>query len=411
MLPTSHAGSRHEPDPAMTLSEAVLWSLGGVATLVTAAALATGSREAVVLFGLGALAVAIGVVLGLLRLRGGVPRRHLDALAHLGTVLITVAVLVGGGAGELLVPLYGFVAVVAGGHLAPRAALRHLVAVIVAVGLLVGTGTVAPGRAAVLLGAVVATGLVVGDVARRAQAAAARHEQQEEWRTAMLGTLAHDIRTPLTVVRATLQTVAHQNGLLDDQTRMQLLSAADEHAAAIERLSADLLDVDRVRHGQLTLTPMDVPLVEVLGRLGTVRADDLDVDVDAGLRVHADVDRLEQVLNNLVRNAVVHGDPPVEVRASPDAGGVRIVVRDHGPGIPEHRRETVFDRFAHGGDAASTGLGLWIVRALVGAHGGWVEVTDASPGAAFVVWLPDGPAAVSRAGAGDRAAGRMGGRR
>jgi signal transduction histidine kinase len=111
--------------------------------------------------------------------------------------------------------------------------------------------------------------------------------------------------------------------------------------------------------------------------------------MDPALRVYADHERLEQVLVNLIANAVRHGRPPVHVTAEALGDTVRIAVRDHGPGVPPEHQGALFERF--GGDSDhpdSVGLGMWIVRLLVEAHGGTVGYESAGPGARFIVSLP-----------------------
>ena len=120
----------------------------------------------------------------------------------------------------------------------------------------------------------------------------------------------------------------------------------------------------------------------------------------------ADADRLEQIFFNLIENALQHGDGPVTVtldrdgarEGAGDASGVESVVvhvDDHGEGIAPADRDKVFGRFWHGPSNASTGLGLYVVRGLVEAHGGTVHVSDNEAGGArFVVRLPAGLPAV-----------------
>lgn len=110
--------------------------------------------------------------------------------------------------------------------------------------------------------------------------------------------------------------------------------------------------------------------------------------------VWADPLRLEQILVNLIINAQRHGQPPIEVTASEHSDGVRIAVHDHGSGVPAEAQPGLFERFTASDTApASVGLGRWIIRQLVQAHGGTVSYEDAQPGARFVVRLPARPQA------------------
>jgi len=118
--------------------------------------------------------------------------------------------------------------------------------------------------------------------------------------------------------------------------------------------------------------------------------DDVQVDVDPDLQVSADPERLDQILVNLISNARRHGRPPIVISASRgDDESVTIQVRDHGDGVAPEVLGKLFERL--GVDAeepGSVGLGMWIVRLLVEAHGGTVAYRPASPGAVFEVCLP-----------------------
>ncbi|HYF73337.1 MAG TPA: HAMP domain-containing sensor histidine kinase, partial [Nocardioides sp.] len=133
------------------------------------------------------------------------------------------------------------------------------------------------------------------------------------------------------------------------------------------------------------------------------RPEDVVVDVEPGLEVLVDAQRVEQVLYNLVNNALRHGRAPVVISARMLAGTVEIAVEDQGDGVPDGDVQFLFDRFSSADHSPhSVGLGLWIVRTLVAAHGGEVRYEAPRGGARFVVSLPDaGVAPDSGAGAGD----------
>lgn len=143
----------------------------------------------------------------------------------------------------------------------------------------------------------------------------------------------------------------------------------------------------------------------MMGRTGglvwrVVAGIELQIDVPDDLpAIRGDVGRLEQVLNNLVANAVRHTPPGgrIMLRAEQAADGVRIAVQDTGEGIPLDDLPHIFDRFWRGdrsrsrADGASTGLGLAIVRQLVEAHGGHIEAqSQLGEGTTFVIQLPRG---------------------
>jgi len=113
------------------------------------------------------------------------------------------------------------------------------------------------------------------------------------------------------------------------------------------------------------------------------------VRVAPGVGVRADPDRLEQIMVNLATNQLRYGHPPYVVEAQRDDGEVVVSFRDQGPGVPEAKQDALFEPFGTRSDAGSVGLGLSIVRALVGAHGGRVSYRRNEPaGSCFEVVLP-----------------------
>jgi signal transduction histidine kinase len=244
--------------------------------------------------------------------------------------------------------------------------------------------------AVVLIPVAVGIGLVIAGRVRELCEERLRAEQAEGWRAALVATLAHDIRSPLTTVQTTLMLLDETPDLPADRHK-SLIAAALRQTRRLARLAAGLLDLERVQQGKLRLDRRWVSVAEVAeGAAGLAAADaEVAVHVDPALRVYADPDRLEQVLINLVANAVRHGEPPVVVTAERGEGTVRIAVRDHGPGVPERRRAALFERLVGDSDHPdSVGLGMWIVRLLVEAHGGAVVYEPALPGARFTVSLP-----------------------
>jgi signal transduction histidine kinase len=249
--------------------------------------------------------------------------------------------------------------------------------------------------AVVLIPVAVGIGLVVAGRVRDLREQRDRAERAEAWRSALVATLAHDIRAPLTTVESTL-VLLEEAATLPRQRQAAMVGAALRQTRRLSTLASGLLDLERVQQGRLRLDRRCVPVADVvagvlsLAPTGAV----VDVQVDPALPVHADPERLEQVLVNLLTNAVRHGGPPVVLSAEPVDEAVRITVRDHGPGVPEHRRDALFQRLAGDSDHPdSVGLGMWIVRLLVEAHGGTVTYEDAAPGARFTVTLPsDGSA-------------------
>lgn len=207
-------------------------------------------------------------------------------------------------------------------------------------------------------------------------------------RASLIATLAHDLRSPAATVAGTMRLLHERGATLDDATREQLLQAAERQSERLLDLADALLDSDRVRAGALTLQLSEVDPFDVIDRSAWLSGVDVEVQGDRRVRVPADRRRLQHVLTNVLDNAVRHGAPPVEVAVDAGDDVVRVVVRDHGPGMPDHLLETALDPFVHGGGEDSTGLGLWLVRTVVEVHGGRVELEAAEPGLRVVLELP-----------------------
>jgi signal transduction histidine kinase len=257
------------------------------------------------------------------------------------------------------------------------------------------------------MGVALLTALVAGMMARdllRQRAvvggALAELSRINALRSRMVAMLAHDVRNPLTTIRGTLKTLLRHADRVDEVTRAELLAAADDQADRLERLAADLLDLARLEQGRLGLRLEDVPLAEVVAR-GVSYADRqrrFELRIDPELTVRASPGRLEQMIVNLVSNALQYGESPfvVEARSSTD-GRVDLSFRDHGPGVPEPERASLFEPFRSERAAGSVGLGLAIVQALAEAQGGTVSYEENRPrGACFRVSLEAGAPRVSR---------------
>lgn len=205
---------------------------------------------------------------------------------------------------------------------------------------------------------------------------------------ALMATLAHDVRSPLSTVLGTLE-------ILDDEPALDgryrpLLAAATRQTQRVIKLATGILEVERVEHGSLVLDRADVRLAEVAANVATLtQPDAVEVDVAPDLVVRADAERLEQVLFNLTSNALRHGRAPVVISGTVTPGGVEVAVEDHGDGVPEADVPYLFDRFSTADHSpGSVGLGLWIVRTLVEVHDGEVRYDAPRGGARFVVTLP-----------------------
>lgn len=220
----------------------------------------------------------------------------------------------------------------------------------------------------------------------------------------LIATVAHELRSPLTSVKGfTATLLARWDRFTDDQKRL-MLQSVDADADRVTRLITELLDVSRIDSGRLELKRQPVRLEEAVRRHvkthvnGGCRADRFDLRVDGELPgLWADPDKIDQVLGNLLENAVRHGEGTVTIEMTrvPPSGarqeGAAVTVSDEGPGIPEEAMHRVFTRFWCGSDRGGTGLGLYIVKGIIEAHGGTVTVgRTPGGGARFRFVLPTG---------------------
>jgi signal transduction histidine kinase len=216
--------------------------------------------------------------------------------------------------------------------------------------------------------------------------------------------VSHELRTPLTSIRGALALTLDSGDGIDEDSR-ELLGAAHRNANRLLALVNDLLDLEKVGSGELSVKKQDCALAAVLERAGdTVKAIAGDAGVTlkiapTDVRLHGDPERLSQVVINLLANAVRFSPKGgvVSVTVEPHSSHVHIIIDDQGPGVPVSFRDSVFEPFKQvEGSAAhnkgGTGLGLAISHAIVKEHGGWIVVSDAPAGGArFTIGLPVTP--------------------
>ncbi|MGH9138295.1 MAG: sensor histidine kinase, partial [Acidimicrobiales bacterium] len=210
-----------------------------------------------------------------------------------------------------------------------------------------------------------------------------------EHRSALLRAVSHDLRTPLSTIHAVASDLRDEEGSYDAATRDELLDLVVDEAERLDRLVANLLSLSRIEAGALQPDLRSVALDELLGQCvkrhaRLVRDRKVSVDVPFTLpSVEADWTLVDQAVTNLVVNAVRHAPEGSRIWVAArrvDDEWVEVAVTDQGPGVAPEIRAAVLEPFRRGPESTSSGVGLAIVRAVVDAHGGKLEIDDAPGG-------------------------------
>jgi PAS domain S-box-containing protein len=250
---------------------------------------------------------------------------------------------------------------------------------------------------------------------------AKQRERLERSRAELVSTVAHELRSPLTSVKGFTATLLNKWGRFTDDQKRVMLETVNADADRVTRLITELLDVSRIESGRMEVHRQLVDVPDrarriVAGRVAAGDAEDrFRLDVLDGLpETWLDADKIDQILGNLVENAVRHGAGLVTIVVEParpegedgpgeEPDAVAVSVRDQGEGISPDVAPRVFRQFwrgkprggsRRGGHGGGTGLGLYIVKGLVEAHGGTICVRRAPGGGAeFRFIVPAGTAA------------------
>ncbi|MCS6773912.1 MAG: ATP-binding protein [Anaerolineae bacterium] len=233
----------------------------------------------------------------------------------------------------------------------------------------------------------------------------------EEIKATFISAISHELKTPVTLIKGYASTLLRQDAQWDEEVVRESLRVIEEEADHLHELIENLLDASRAQTGRFRLSPVELDLNELVHkvarkfqaqapthRIQVALAEDLPL-------VFADEARITQVLGNLLSNAIKYSPPSSEIRITGQATPTEVIlsISDQGPGIPPEEQERIFDRFYRGenalrGGKPGTGLGLYLTRALVEAHGGriWVE-SDGKSGSTFHFSLPRSSALVTSA--------------
>ncbi len=233
---------------------------------------------------------------------------------------------------------------------------------------------------------------------------AARAEQERlrllnEAQQELISIVSHELRTPVAGVLGFLETTLDHWDAMDDAERRSAVSRAAANAQRLQAMTRDVLDTQTVEAGRLVhvLAPLDLvsevrAAVDAARALAPDRAFEVDLP-DGPVPVEGDVDRLHQVFANLLDNAQKSSPAvePIEVELRANDGVAEVCIRDHGAGIAEESLDRIFEKFVRerGDTVSGTGLGLYISRQILDAHGGqiWAE-SEPGEGATFHVRLP-----------------------
>jgi two-component system sensor histidine kinase KdpD len=256
-----------------------------------------------------------------------------------------------------------------------------------------------------------ATAVLVGHLATRLRRRTVESEQQqraldlraaeaetlrrsEQLKGALLDAVTHDLRTPLTSIKAAATTL---RAAVAPEVRDELCGVIEEETDRLDHFVQGMLDFARLRAGEVTLESREVSAEEIIEN-ALLRAEplvsdhEITVNADAELALRADPRLIAQVLFALLENAARYSPrgSRIAISASPRDDSVCFSVVDQGPGIPPEVRSRVFEHFYRGNESSGTGMGLAIARRIVEAHGGniWIEGDGTGHGSEFRFLIP-----------------------
>ncbi len=222
-------------------------------------------------------------------------------------------------------------------------------------------------------------------------------EGTDRWHRALLGSVSHDLRTPLASIKAAASGLSDPSLNLDPSQKQELLETVSAQTDRLTRLVVNLLDMTRIEAGvatpRLSIIEVSELIDEGMNALGDdqARAQIQVLDCPPEIFVSADHTLISQVVANLLENAMRYSPKgkPITIEVSSTDTAVTLAVSDSGPGVPWELRDQVFEMFHKDADRGRTGLGLAIAQAFVSAHGGHITVANSeSGGACFSFSLP-----------------------
>jgi signal transduction histidine kinase len=221
-------------------------------------------------------------------------------------------------------------------------------------------------------------------------------ERADELKTNFVSLAAHELRTPVASIHGFVQTLNRLGDRLDATRQEELLQALEKQTERMSALVEQLLDLSRLDAEAVDIVPARFRVaarVDELTRISAGPETTVDIEIPAELELEADPTAFDRIVGNLITNAVRYGEPPVVVRAQQNDRHFRLIVEDHGHGVPSEFVPELFERFRRSPRSREliqgTGLGLAIARSFARAHGGDLLYEDAAPhGARFQLVLP-----------------------
>jgi PAS domain S-box-containing protein len=226
--------------------------------------------------------------------------------------------------------------------------------------------------------------------------------EQEEQRSTFISVISHELQTPIAIIKGYASTLARTDAMLNPAVLRSRLQAVEEEADRLNKLVGNLLYASRIQAGglQMEIVPLELPpLISSVVRRLLAKSPDITISLALPAYlppVMADRERIEEVLQNLLDNAIKYSPRARTFTVASSATGDEVIVSvsDSGMGISLREQEHIFDRFHRAGDSTTpattgAGLGLYICRAIIEAHGGriWVEST-LHEGSTFSFSLP-----------------------
>ncbi len=249
----------------------------------------------------------------------------------------------------------------------------------------------------------------IGDLANTINRMAEKLEKIDDERKTLdqirkdfLANVSHELRTPLTAMQGFLE--ALQDDLIsDDKSIKKYYDVMYKETMHMNRLIDDLMDLIKLENKEIALALYPIAVLDLMNKVGfkfkqeiSEKGIDLNITIDKNIpKVHADSDRLEQILDNLVKNAVKFTDKGlIDISVKPDNEFILFIIKDTGIGISKTDQELIWERFFKVDRGRSkknmgTGLGLAIVKELIQLHQGKIEVnSELGMGTTFKVWIP-----------------------